>query len=890
MKTIRERLLRSDIIIEVRQLFGFKNITPINYNTIETKELSQLHGKIIIIYSVCLFLLVLPFMIIFTAANETVIALLLALISLVACINIVIAKHQYKTIARIILIAVINSFFLILLFKVSADLAERLILPLTVGWLLLTTKQNRASLITLAICSLSMLVLTTLKLLPYEESSIIDGDPVKLFTSVYVWLMVGYSAFQFKQVLCNRLKSLSVKRSTEIDLKELVIDLIHQKDIKEIITHVLKKCVAKLNLSDCVIYLLDKEKNEFFQHSLLNNNEIEVEGPLRNRKLTVGEGIVGHAAQMRKTILVNDTSHDYRYIRDNFNGASELSVPIFHDDQLIGVIDSESTEKNFYTSEHIKYLEAIAAILGNRIAKQFADDELKIIRLQTIETESTRTQNKFKSDLYSNLAHEFKTPLTLILDIIGNLENEQIPEQVSCLERNAQQVLGLVNQLLDISKAENDSFKLNLTTENVSSILEDLCRNFQTSAKKKSLVFTHNIAPKIITEIDSDLFTKISTNLISNAIRYTSSGNAVFVKAQIKNSVLLLSIGDSGIGMSSTEVEQIYNRYFTADSSNEQNKQSTGLGLSITKEMVQLHGGTIEVQSKEDCGTMFIVKIPVTQNEANILSVEDYDQFNKEKIRKSLLIVEDNTDFLFYLKDSFSDYNVFTADSGEEALALVYEHTPDLILTDHILNKKSGLDIVHILKNNLNTAQIPIIMMSGIMEPEIRTSALKLGVNDFVSKPFRVNDIKLKIDNILNRERRYFEKINKEILTKSISDLNLESADKKFIQSVINLVNENIDNSEFSVIDLQDSLGLSRMQVHRKIKSIANSSTTEFVRTIRIKRACELIKNECDNISQIAYSVGFSSLSYFSKAFKEVIGISPTEFARNNKLEEKNVA
>ena len=893
MKAIHQRFLGSDLIIELRQLFGIKSETNNHRNIIETKELSHLHGKIILIYSICLLLLVFPYMIIFIALKESVIALVFALISLVACVNIIIAKHQYRALARTILILVINSFFLILLFKVSVDLAERLILPLTVGWLLLTTKKNKKSLIGLAVCSLSMLALTTFNVLPYHQTPVLSGSTIKLFTSLYIWLIIGYSAFQFKQVLCNRIKRLSDKRSSEIDLKELALNLMHQKNIDEIINYVLKRCLSKLDLMDCVIFLFNPEKNKLVQYNLPKKDEEGANRPTRMHQLTIGEGIVGYAAKTRSTILVNDTSQDYRYIRGDFNGSSELSVPIFHDDQLIGVIDSENSEKNFYTAEHVKYLEAIAAILGNRIAKQYSDDELKAIRLKTFESESARKQNTFKNDLYANLAHEFKTPLTLIIDIISNLENDKLPEQVSCLERNARQVLGLVNQLLDISKADNDSFKLNATTENVSSLLEDLCRNFQTSAEKKSLVFTYNISPKIIADIDIDLFTKISSNLISNAIRYTSSGNSVFVKAQIKNSVLILSIGDSGIGMSSTVVDQIYNRYYTANSTTDRTNQSTGLGLSITKELVSLHGGTIEVQSQEDCGTMFVVKIPVIQKttiETKDYIEQDESLSNKVRHQKNILIVEDNTEFLLYLKDSFANYNVFTADSVEEALAKVHEHLPDLILTDHVLNKKNGLDMVRILKNNLNTAHIPIVMMSGLMEPEIRTSALELGVNDFISKPFRVNDLKLKIQNILSREKKYFDRINKEILTKSISDLSLESADKKFIQSVIQLVNDNLDNSEFSVTDLQENLGLSRMQIHRKIKSIANSSTTEFVRSIRIKRACEMIKYECDNISQIAYAVGFSSLSYFSKAFKEEMGTSPSEYARNNKVEEKNVA
>ncbi|GEM_PF-3419461 len=821
-------------------------------------------------------------------------ALSLSFVSVFSLGCIPLVNHAYARIAKTCLVLLVSLLVVILACGFGTGLANTIILPIVIGVALFINKAGKRQLLP-AMAWLVALLMISNSTVAVQWFAIDRSALFFRLMELYSWAIVVLAVGLHNRSFFRSFSELSRSKNDEIDLSQLAIALMKLEKLDEIIDYVLENCISKLHLEDCVVYIYDEKKEKLIQSAYLRVNIKSKAKVNLTTELALGEGIVGSAALSKRAICVPDTSLDSRYVEDGKFGLSELSVPLICDGKVIGVIDSEHSQKGYFRKEHIKYFEAIAAIVANKIASKMAEDKLKANEQLTLQAEKTKSQNEFRSKLYADVAHEFRTPLTLILDILSGYEDGaqgKMKKDFETLKRNADTILKLTNQLLDVSKVEKGRFKLHLSTENISELVKSICRGFESSAIKKGVHFNYNIAPSVIGDIDIDIFQKVISNLLSNAIKYTQTGNTIFVKAIKKKEGLMLTVGDSGMGMSQSDLRQIFDRFFVI---NEDGRifsgASTGLGLSITKELVELHQGEINVQSLEDCGTLFVVTIPIAEpeepaliSEPSVLPghlVESHDSRQKETV----LLVEDDPEFSSYLGSALKDYEVISADNGLEGERLAVKYLPDVIISDNKLSGLNGIDMVRRLKNNINTASIPVIMMSAVTGADLVSESLDLGVEDFLTKPFRTSELKTKVRNIIKRYKEARQAVNREVLTRTPSDIVFESTDKKFIESLTGLINENMDNSEFSVSDIQEALGLSRMQIHRKVRAIANTSTSEFVRLMRLKRASEMLENECDNVSQIAYAVGFSSLSYFSKAFKDFYGMSPSEYA-GRQLEE----
>lgn len=505
-----------------------------------------------------------------------------------------------------------------------------------------------------------------------------------------------------------------------------------------------------------------------------------------------------------------------------------------------------------------------------------------------------------KSNFFANISHEFRTPLTLITNPIETiLEDDNLSDnkrqQFEMAKRNSDRLLSLINQLLDLSKIDAGQLRLNIQQSNVISFISALGESFSYSAKQKSIDYSLNISP--YTEdvfFDRDALEKIVLNLISNAIKYTPENGTIQCDAFIENATLYFKIENSGKGLTETELNYIFQRFYKTDDQN----QGTGIGLALVKELVDLNQGKIHVKSSPNKSNTFTVILPVdkhsfkdehfiTTKESNTLFTSKSMQTNTfepeefvENEQPILLIVEDNDDVRTLLKQTFeSTYNILLASNGDIGIKLALEHIPDLIISDIMMPITDGIQLTERLKNDELTSHIPIILLTAKAGDENAIKGIEIGADDYITKPFNSKFLKTKVSNLISIRNKLQNRYSQEIIL-SPKDIGVTNLDEEFLKKVQQVLKDKLVESSFNVEDFSKAVGMSRMQLHRKIKALTGLSASEFVRSQRLKLAADLLKTSDINISQVGYSVGFNDHSYFAKTFKEAYNCTPTEFAK----------
>jgi len=511
--------------------------------------------------------------------------------------------------------------------------------------------------------------------------------------------------------------------------------------------------------------------------------------------------------------------------------------------------------------------------------------------------------DKVKSNFFANISHEFRTPLTLISSQIDdvlddtNISTEQ-RQQFTVAKQNSNRLLELVNQLLDLSKIDAGHLKLQLQEGNVLQLISALSDSFSYHAKQKNITYSINIKQNDESAwFDKDAVEKITVNLLSNAIKYTPENGTVNCKASVENNKLFLEVKNSGKGLTKPESEHIFERFYQT---NEQN-QGSGIGLALVKELVELHKGTIEVKSIPNHETSFKLSLAIDKNNFknesiratssneiqkeiqlyNNTSIEDHDQFTDTDL-PILLIVEDNDDLRNLLKQTFKDrYNVISAYNGNIGVEQALEHIPDLIISDIMMPEKDGISLTKELKTDERSAHIPIILLTAKAEVESQFKGIDTGADDYITKPFDKKLLALKVEKLIESRRQLQLRYSQELvlLPKDIAITNL---DEKFLEKVQVTLDESLIDPSFNVTEFSEAVGMSRMQLHRKLKALTGLTASEFIRSQRLKLATQLLKTSDINISQVGYSVGFNDHSYFTKCFKEAYKCTPTEFAKRS--------
>ncbi len=525
--------------------------------------------------------------------------------------------------------------------------------------------------------------------------------------------------------------------------------------------------------------------------------------------------------------------------------------------------------------------------------------------------------DRLKSHFFTNISHEFRTPLTLIMgpsdSILKSSADEEIKNGAEIIKRNAGRLLRLINQLLDLSKLDEKKLKLHAEEANLVSFIKGIVMSFEAFAERKDLNLGIQASKNNINlYFDRDKMEHIITNLLSNAIKFTARGGSITVKIIEKGKdTILIKISDTGIGIPESEIPKLFDRFYQVDNSQTREFEGSGLGLALTKELVELHHGTIHVESKvgnpkigKQGWTELTIELPrgeyhLTEDEilkkpetVESPDLPEYEEIeipapskkeikeaDENKIDKTIvLIVEDNKDVREYVREILhKDYCVEEAINGEQGVRKAEKIIPDLIISDIMMPRMDGNQLTRILKNEEKTSHIPIILLTAKCEQESRIEGLETGADDYLTKPFDTDELKVRIKNLIENRRKLQEKFRKDGVTPFREIKHFGKLDQNFIDKVNNVIDEHLSEEEFSIEDLGKKVNMSRSQVHRKLTALTGKSPSLYMRSLRLAKAKELILAQAGNISEIAYSVGFSSPAYFTRCFKEEFGIPPSE-------------
>jgi len=536
--------------------------------------------------------------------------------------------------------------------------------------------------------------------------------------------------------------------------------------------------------------------------------------------------------------------------------------------------------------------------------------------LSKFEAQKLYEVDEIKSRFFANISHEFRTPLTLILgpskDLMEKINDEEIKRVLGMINRNAKKLLALVNQLLDVSKLESGSMKLETEPQNIVPLIKNILFTFSSFAERKGIkikfTFTDN---EIISYIDSDKIEKIITNILSNAFKFTPEGGNVEVNISKDAKFVNIIISDTGIGIPEEKLSKIFDRFFQVDGSHTRDYEGTGLGLSLTKELIELHKGTIEVESTAGKGSVFMIRIPlgkahlkpeeiIEKRKGSKLAVnstkfdslleldeKNYDELKSEFSEKDslpqLLIVEDNSDVRKYVKEILkNNYSTIEAVDGEDAWTKSTMHIPDLIISDIMMPRMNGFELCAKLKNDERTSHIPVILLTAKATLQDKIEGFETGADEYLMKPFEPQELKARIKNLIEQRKRLHKYFQKEGIL-DVSQTSITSTDKKFLQKVYEIINENLSDAEFTNEMFAEKLAVSRSLLYKKLTSLTGESPRELIKRIRLYKAAELIVSRFGNLSEVAYEVGFENPAYFSEAFKKQFGVTPSHYKKKNK-------
>jgi signal transduction histidine kinase/DNA-binding response OmpR family regulator len=514
-------------------------------------------------------------------------------------------------------------------------------------------------------------------------------------------------------------------------------------------------------------------------------------------------------------------------------------------------------------------------------------------------SEELKLSNEARLNFFTGLSHEFKTPLTLILSSVESLETEfknkgiSVTKEINLMYNNSRRLLRLINQLLDYRKMEDQKFTLRASKTNILDFSKSIISDFDREAKKKNIDFSLTTTnPDLEVYLDRNLMDKVYFNLLSNAFKFTPEKGkiSITIKEDKSKNAVIIYFKDSGIGIPDHELGEVFNAFYQGSNSN---RNGSGIGLHLSKSFVELHKGSIEIHSKN--GAEFIITLPLGSahlNEKEIIKdpVLDYvhhsDYLDLEVIQKSdfknvedkysILYIEDNKDLLDFVSAKFStDYTFFLSD-GTDAVDKALELIPDIIICDLNLPEMSGLQICEILKKDLRTSHIPIIILTASDDQNSYLKALESGADIFLTKPFNLKVLAQSIKGLLfNREKlRYYYSNN----IVNIEEGSFGISEQDFLKKLNDLIGKNIENSSYTVEELASDLAISRVQLYRKVKAIMGISISDHINNLRLHESKELLKKSNLSISEIAYAVGFTTPNYFSSSFKNKFGMSPKEF------------
>ena len=544
----------------------------------------------------------------------------------------------------------------------------------------------------------------------------------------------------------------------------------------------------------------------------------------------------------------------------------------------------------------------------NKQKEELSEQRDQLVTLSKNLEEATQAKLVF----FTNISHEFRTPLTLLHGPLESiLKNETLSEEGSKLahimRKNVQVLMKLIDQIIEFRRYENGKMQTYFTLSDLYAFVGDICNSFMELSKKRRIHFSYSAAKEDFTLwFDSDKMEKICYNLLSNAMKFTPENGSVKVhldKVQINGEYYVkLTVADTGLGISEQHIHQVFDRFYRVD----KNISGSGIGLALTKVLVELHNGKIDIESTEGKGSTFYITLPFKQKDISIneqypvlnsntdineeiLLLETDDNETTTEVAKNdsdkplVLLVDDNGDVRQYLKSLLhADFEIIEAGNGQQGLLKAMKQVPELIISDVMMDVMDGFELCKQLKENITTSHIPVMLLTACAQDEQRAKGFESGADAYIPKPFNEDLLRIRVRKIVeNREKvkAFFQKN----LTFGERKENVAEIDKTFITKFRKVIEDNLIDSDLNVDEIGKNLGLSRVQLYRKIKSLTNYAPNELVRIIRLKAAEQLFINSEKTVSEVAYDTGFTSPSYFTKCFKEYFNESPTEYLKRIK-------
>jgi two-component system, sensor histidine kinase ChiS len=542
------------------------------------------------------------------------------------------------------------------------------------------------------------------------------------------------------------------------------------------------------------------------------------------------------------------------------------------------------------------------------------------LKLEKVTTDSLRNLDHLKTQFFTNISHEFRTPLTLILGPIEQMREEardsKSQKSLSMVYQNAEKLLTLINQLLELSKLESGNYQLKAAKGDFIPLMKSLVMSFASRAEQKNIKLEFNFDPQLrkpeFTDhfyFDHDIIEKIVNNLLSNAFKFTPENGHVKVEACLnrlkdKGQVVEIIFRDSGIGIPAEKLPFIFDRFYQVDASSKRDYDGSGIGLALVKDLVTQHKGSIIANSRPGKGTTFSLRLPFGKEHyssdqiASKPSVEVKKE-NGNGIAKALLkeqgwhlspangtngplvlVVEDHADVRHFIAENLlAHFRVQEAENALEGQRLALELIPDLIISDVMMPGMDGFEFCEKLKTDERTSHIPVILLTALAEGPDRMHGLETGADSYLTKPFNPKELLIRATNLVENRRLMREKFSTNAIIKP-GEITVTSRDRAFMEKLMSIMEKNMDNEKFSVEDLASDAGMSQSQLHRKLKALINQTANHFIRSVRMHRAKELLEKDAGNIAEIAYMVGYDDPGYFTKSFKAFFGILPSEIRK----------
>lgn len=563
----------------------------------------------------------------------------------------------------------------------------------------------------------------------------------------------------------------------------------------------------------------------------------------------------------------------------------------------------------------------LATLIIYKLQRSRTQKAKQLLETQQSLNDKLKEIDQVKSRFFANISHEFRTPLTLILapieeKLANPVLNASDKEALCLMRRNAVRLLDLVNQLLDLSKLEAGKMVLSVKQGDLEEFITVLSAAFDSLADNKKIQFIKNMnLPDLAYWFDADILDKILTNLLSNAFKFTPAKGQVKLSIKVESglaggTMMTIQVSDTGKGIPKEDQALIFSPFYQVKGNSENGQPGTGLGLSIIKELTKLYGGSIELTSEVNRGTLVTVIIPVGKEDFHPDQRSEITDRPDKKINQYpvkghtgisaknsttgydaeggegedeqqdvILVVEDNIDLQNFIVSVLQkDFGVITAGNGKEGIEQAFQHMPCLIVSDLMMPVLDGMALTEKIKSDERTSHIPVVLLTAKNEQESRLEGYKTGADDYLTKPFSTEELRIRVATLIEQRKQLAAKY-RERITVLPSHPTEVSLDEKFLQKVKAIVENHLDDISFGVEKMTEEINLSRAPLSRKLKALTGLSPNEFIKDLRLKTAASLIQSKSDTITQICYQVGFKDQSYFTKCFKKQFGVSPSEYA-----------